>query len=152
MARADIRDLIRFPREEKPFLAPALPKVGEVGVRYFALGVAVGYVGAILYAPRPGEEIRKRLAATVRQALFRMQEYYSGDADQTAGSDFEVDLAYALNQASAEELMRVRGIGPGLARKIIRHRPYRTGEELLEDGVLPEPTFERLKEQFVAQS
>jgi predicted flap endonuclease-1-like 5' DNA nuclease len=39
-------------------------------------------------------------------------------------------LRLDVNTASTQDLMRVSGIGPALARKIIAKRPYRTIEEL----------------------
>ncbi len=109
-------------------------------MRNFLVGLGVGYVAGILLAPGRGEEIRERIIERVSRLISPGQEEVPGAATSS--------LAYALNEATEEELKAVRGIGKGLARKIIRNRPYKTGNEVVEDKVLPEPTFERLKEQF----
>lgn len=45
--------------------------------------------------------------------------------------------------------MSVPGIGKATAKRIIRNRPYQDDEEVLEEGVLPEKTLERVKEVLV---
>ncbi len=106
----------------------------------FVAGLTVGYAASTLYAPKSGEELRSELIDSVSRIF-----HFSGHQ----ASDLEANIAYALNHATMEELMSVRGIGSGLARRIIRHRPYRSVDQILENKVLPGPTFERLKDQLI---
>jgi DNA uptake protein ComE-like DNA-binding protein len=48
--------------------------------------------------------------------------------------------------------MSVPGIGPATAKRIIWHRPYESEEEALQEGVIPETTLERVKEELVERS
>jgi DNA uptake protein ComE-like DNA-binding protein len=45
--------------------------------------------------------------------------------------------------------MSINGIGKGTATRIMKHRPYESAEQVLQEGVLPEETLERVKEQLV---
>jgi gas vesicle protein len=64
------------------------------------------------------------------------------------GAD-DARMVQLLNNAKKQELMQVNGIGPTLADRIIRHRPYDSAEKLLSEGVLAEGLFWKLKEELV---
>jgi competence protein ComEA len=55
-----------------------------------------------------------------------------------------------INHASAEELAKVPGLTPSWAGRIVRFRPYRTKQDLLERGVLPSDVYDRIKDQIIA--
>jgi competence protein ComEA len=58
-----------------------------------------------------------------------------------------------VNQANAEQLMTIRGIGPVLAKRIIEFRdkngPFKKHEDLLAVQGIGEKNLVRLKEQIV---
>src|ERR1700734_4324966 len=51
-----------------------------------------------------------------------------------------------INHASAEELAKVPGLTPSWAGRIVRFRPYRTKQDLVERGVLPSDVYDRIKD------
>jgi DNA uptake protein ComE-like DNA-binding protein len=55
-----------------------------------------------------------------------------------------------INHASAEELMTVPGITASWTGRIIRYRPYRTKQDLLDRGVLPGNVYDRIKDYVIA--
>jgi DNA uptake protein ComE-like DNA-binding protein len=55
-----------------------------------------------------------------------------------------------INHASAEELVKVSGITASWAGRIIRYRPYRTKQDLLDRGVLPGNVYDRIKDYVIA--
>jgi competence protein ComEA len=55
-----------------------------------------------------------------------------------------------INHASANELAKVPGLTPSWAGRIVRFRPYRTKQDLLDRGVLPSDVYDRIKDQIIA--
>ena len=53
-----------------------------------------------------------------------------------------------INSASLGELDTLYGIGPVYAQKIIDHRPYSIGEELVTKQVLSQTTFDKVKDKI----
>jgi DNA uptake protein ComE-like DNA-binding protein len=62
-----------------------------------------------------------------------------------SGNPTDSDL---INTISKDELLRVHGIGPVLADRIISGRPYASRLELIERRVLSQNTFEELEREL----
>ena len=55
-----------------------------------------------------------------------------------------------LNRASVGELMRVPGMTATWAARIVRFRPYRTKQDLVDEGVVPPEVYQRIRNGVVA--
>ena len=55
-----------------------------------------------------------------------------------------------INHASLAELQKVPGMTPSWAGRIVRYRPYRTKQDLLDRGVLPSDVYDRIKDYIIA--
>lgn len=55
-----------------------------------------------------------------------------------------------INHASAEDLLKVPSLTASWAGRIIRFRPYRTKQDLLDRGVLPGDVYGRIKDYVIA--
>lgn len=55
-----------------------------------------------------------------------------------------------INHASLGELMKVPGMTQSWAGRIIRFRPYRTKNDLLEQGVITGAVYIRIKDHVIA--
>lgn len=55
-----------------------------------------------------------------------------------------------LNHASIEELLKIPGMTRTWAQRIIRFRPYRSKQDLVEQGILPGDVYNRIREYVVA--
>jgi len=55
-----------------------------------------------------------------------------------------------INRASLGELLKVPGMTPSWARRIVRFRPYRTKLDLLDKGVVSDQVYDRIKDCVIA--
>ena len=55
-----------------------------------------------------------------------------------------------INHASLSELMRVPGMTQIWAQRIIRFRPYKTKLDLLNQGIVSQPVYNKLRDSIVA--
>ena len=55
-----------------------------------------------------------------------------------------------INHASVEELLKVPGMTPSWAGRIVRFRPYRTKQDLVERGVVTSQVYARIMDYVIA--
>lgn len=56
-----------------------------------------------------------------------------------------------INRAKAEELMSLKGIGEARAKAIIKGRPYKRKDELVQKNIVPESVYDGIKDQIIAK-
>jgi DNA uptake protein ComE-like DNA-binding protein len=69
-----------------------------------------------------------------------------GKSKQVPPPEARVDI----NHASEAELLKVPGLTASWAGRIVRFRPYRTKQDLLDRGVLPSDVYDRSKDYVIA--
>lgn len=55
-----------------------------------------------------------------------------------------------LNHASLEELMKVPGMKRTWAERILRFRPYRSKQDLIDEGIVPGEVYVRIRDYVIA--
>ena len=56
-----------------------------------------------------------------------------------------------INSASEADLKELPGIGEAYAKKIVDGRPYKRKDELVQKKVVPQATYDKIKDMVVAK-
>ena len=92
-------------------------------------------VAALLLAAIPTLAVAPAVAQTAKPA-----------APAAAASATPLDI----NTATSDQLKAFNGIGDAYAKRIIDGRPYTAKNQLVTRGILPQATYNKIKDQIIA--
>ena len=72
-------------------------------------------------------------------------------AKAAAPAPAKTDALLDLNTASREDLIKLKGIGEARADAIIKGRPYKGKNELLDRKIVPESVYNDIKDLVIAK-
>ena len=99
----------------------------------------------------------KRFVITLLAALLALAApLYAADKDTKAAGKSAATTAQAegkidINHPKADELMKLDGIGEARAKSIIKGRPYKGKDELVDKNIIPQAVYDKIKDQIIAK-
>ena len=109
--------------------------------RLIALMVATAFLAGLIGAPMASAQTKAPAPAKTETKAPAKDE--AKKAEQHEPID--------INSASADELKTVPGIGDAYAKKIVDGRPYKRKDELKTKKVVPDATYNKIKDHIVAK-
>jgi competence protein ComEA len=94
---------------------------------------------------RTAEKAKEKAESAASKAKDKAQRTADKAKDTAAGGPLDI------NSASAQELAELPGIGKSRAAAIVKHRPYRSMNELVDRKVIPQGAYDQVKDRIVAR-
>jgi DNA uptake protein ComE-like DNA-binding protein len=71
-------------------------------------------------------------------------------AAKTSATAPPPEARFDINHASLDQLMKAPGMTRSWAARIVKYRPYRTKQDLVEYGIVTSEVYERIKDYVIA--
>lgn len=102
--------------------------------------------------------IERKLSAQIAVLIFALSLFGGIAAGQTRSKASSATTAATkaadkldINTATKEQLQQLPGIGEAYSQKIIDGRPYRTKLDLVRKKIVPQATYDKIKEMIIAR-
>jgi DNA uptake protein ComE-like DNA-binding protein len=88
--------------------------------------------------------------AVCNSAPAQYQDRDTNGVPKTSATAPAPEARIDINHASVDELLKVPGMTPSWAGRIVRFRPYRTKQDLADRGVVTSEVYDRIKDYVIA--
>lgn len=102
--------------------------------------------------------IQRKLTAQIAVLIFALSLFSgmaAGQASSKASSAATAATNKAakldINSATVDQLKELPGIGDAFSQKIVDGRPYRTKLDLVHKKIIPQATYDKIKDMIVAK-
>src|SRR5436190_8667860 len=112
-------------------------------IAFTSLGLAAGATSALAQKAEPSKDAAKKSETAAKDATKKAAEPPKADAPKMEPMD--------INTASEKELATLKGIGDVRAAAIVKGRPYKGKDELLQKKIVPENVYNDIKDQIIAK-
>jgi len=98
-----------------------------------------------------------RVAIVLLAALLGLSvPAYAADKDTKAAAKpaamaAQTDDKIDINRAKPEQLMTLDGIGDARAKAIVKGRPYKAKDELVDKNIVPQAVYDKIKDKIIAK-
>ena len=114
--------------------------------RIFAFVIAAIAAVGLAFAQAPAKDTKKADAKPAASA-----DAKKADAAKDAKADAKKAELIDINSASEKDLMSLTGIGEARAKAIIKGRPYKGKDELVEKKIVPATVYKDIKDKIIAK-
>jgi competence protein ComEA len=111
--------------------------------RFFALLVAAIAAIGLAFAQAPAKDSAKKSDAPKAEAK-------KGDAPKDAKADKKAE-PMDINSASEKDLATLKGIGEARAKAIVKGRPYKGKDDLVNKKIIPQKVYDDIKDKIIAK-
>jgi len=97
--------------------------------------------------------MKKLIAAAAIALLAATGTAFAKDEPKkpAAAMEKKAESMLDLNSASRDELVKLKGIGDARADAIIKGRPYKGKNELVDRKIIPESVYNDIREKIIAR-